>query len=559
MNPRRRRWLLSGAAATGLTLGAGSAWWWRRRSSALAPLPAPLAARGLNPLRLPDSDPLLAVIDAGRHFTISARAAEYELLPGRPTRMLLYEVEHGERTLFNPILRVRRGAVIQAKFWNRLDQTSIVHWHGLRVDANNDGNPHYAVGPGEIYDYLIPVHNRAGTCWYHPHPHGLTASQVYRGLASFLIVEDEHDDALARALDLTLGTTDLPLLIQDRRIDAAEQFVHAPNGADRFLGYLGAEVMVNYTRRPVLDATPRIYRLRLLNGSSARIFRLAFSAGETRLPFHLIGADAGLLERPLPAQEAFLAPGERLDVLLDLRPLRPGAIVRLQSLAFDPMTLNAAELCITPSNPDPKHAAHATGVSNPSAANASAPITVPPNGARLDILPIRIVPGPIYQRSIPVSIATLPGIESRGARERVIELDHAQGRWRINGVEFDMLATPIRVGRGSVEIWEVRNPPNGMPHPMHFHGFPFKLLQRRSSPEQIRRIAVDARGLAAAETGWKDTFTIWPGEQVRFAVEFSHSYPGEQVYLFHCHNLEHEDAGMMINVRVVPPRSDAHA
>ena len=548
-----RRWL---AAASASAIGAGlGALWWRERPEQSPP---PAAEDIPVPTRTPALAGLLELVDAGHPFNVTARRTERQLPSGRTISMLTYDVEQGGRNYLNPVLRVRRGAVLQAKFWNRLDETSIIHWHGLRVDANNDGNPHYAVQPGEIYDYRIGLINRAATCWYHPHPHGLSAGQIYRGLASFLIVEDEESDALAKALDLRLGTTDIPLLLQDRRLDAEGGFVRSLDVADLFLGYLGTEPIVNYTASARLIATPRIYRLRLLNGSSARIYRLAFMAGEIALRFDVIGADGGLLERPIAAQEAFLAPGERLDVLLDLRTLAPESTIRLRSLEFDAMRDTLAAFCATrPAQVAlARHAAHAP-------APVVAPVTDalqerPTDGGAFDLLTIELAAGPAYRRKLPAKLSQPPGIDARRARVRTFDLDHERMQWRINGVRFDMLTTQVSVARGSIEIWEIRNPPGGMPHPMHFHGFPFRVLDRKGSPEQVRRIAVDERGLAPAETGWKDTVLVWPGERVRIALDFTHDFPGEQVYMLHCHNLEHEDQGMMLNVRIVPP-ADARA
>ena len=79
------------------------------------------------------------------------------------------------------MLRVRTGTQMRIKFWNALEETSIIHWHGLKVDSNNDGHPHYAVAGGATYDYQFTVANRAATYWYHPHPHHLTGKQVYLG------------------------------------------------------------------------------------------------------------------------------------------------------------------------------------------------------------------------------------------------------------------------------------------------------------------------------------------------------------------------------------------
>ena len=551
----RRRWL---AAASATAIGAGlGALWWRDQPEQSTP---PAAAGDVPvPTRAPALAGLMELVDAGHPFNVTARATEQELPSGGTIRMLTYDVEQGGQSYLNPVLRVRRGAVMQAKFWNQLDETSIIHWHGLRVDANNDGNPHYAVQPGEIYDYRIGLINRAATCWYHPHPHGLSAGQIYRGLASFLIVEDEESDALAKTLDLRLGTTDIPLLLQDRRLDAAGGFVRSLEVADLFLGYLGTEPVVNYTTSASLVATPRIYRLRLLNGSSARIYRLAFMAGENAVRFDVIGTDGGLLERAIRAEEAFLAPGERLDVLLDLRTVAPHSTIHLRSLAFNAMSDALAALCTT-------RPAQVALANHHAAHGGRAPVVAPPadvqqkrpaGGAAFDLLAIEVVEGPAYRRQLPAKLSQPPGIDARNARVRTFDLDHERMQWRINGVRFNMLATQVTVVRGSTEIWEIRNPPGGMPHPMHFHGFAFRVLDRKGSPEQVRRIAVDERGLAPAETGWKDTVLVWPGERVRIALDFTHHFPGEQVYMLHCHNLEHEDQGMMLNVRIVPPAGAA--
>ena len=89
-----------------------------------------------------------------------------------------------------------------------------------------------------------------------------------------------------------------------------------------------------------------------------------------------------------------------------------------------------------------------------------------------------------------------------------------------------------------------------MPHPMHLHRFQFQVLERRASPDQVARLSSDARGRTPQDLGWSDTVLVWPGETVRIAVDFSHDFVGDQMYMFHCHNLEHEDQGMMMNVKV---------
>jgi len=541
----RRSWLAGAGAAAGLGwLG----WQWRGGEEPLPSVASPpqlAETEAPYPVAPPG---MLQLVDGGIPFVITARRHARETGGDSPAAMLAYEVEQTGRRFFNPVLRVRRGGAIRADFLNELDQTSIVHWHGMRVDANNDGNPHYAVAPGQIYTYNIPVRNRAGTCWYHPHPSALTAAQVYGGLAGFLIVQDEDDDALCRALDLRLGATDIALLLQDRRLDPNGTFVRDPSSAELFLGMLGSTAMVNYVAAARLAATPRIYRLRLLNGCSSRLLRLAFQAEGGRVPFTLIGADAGLFEHPVAAEEAFLGPGERLDLLLDLRNLAAGSALALKSLAFDAMRDGLAELCRSRG-----FAPAGAPRADPAETDGSDSRRVPVDGAELELLRIQLDAGPAYAGSIPTRLASVPTLDSRPARSRDFLLDHDRLRWAINGVRFDPVKTQLTVMRDTTELWTFRSPPNGMPHPVHMHGFPFRMLERRASPEQVRRLALGPHGLSAAETGWKDTFVLWPGERVRIAIDFTHDYPGEQVYMLHCHNLEHEDQGMMLNVRIVPP------
>ena len=125
-----------------------------------------------------------------------------------------------------------------------------------------------------------------------------------------------------------------------------------------------------------------------------------------------------------------------------------------------------------------------------------------------------------------------------------------QMRFLINGRTFRMDEISFEVKRGAVEIWSISNPAIGMPHPMHLHGFSFQVVERLNSPPQVAAGARFGRGRTVSDVGWKDTVLVWPGETVKIAVDFTHDFTGSQTYLLHCHNLEHEDAGMMVNFRV---------
>jgi blue copper oxidase len=542
-----RRTVLGAGAA--VAAGVAGGWWWRTRlhehaghmeHAAHVDLPMPLDEAFPNALRLPGTDGLFGILDAPQSFTLTAKPSMHPVLPGKPARVLGYEAEyHGQRYL-NPLLRARTGTALRIRLWNALDETSIIHWHGFKVDSNNDGHPHYAVAGGATYDYNFGIANRAATYWYHPHPHHLTGKQVYHGLAGLFIVEDDEELALQRALDLKLGETDIPLVIQDRRFDPEGGLVYAPSRDDRFHGFYGGEMLVNWTPKPYFDAATRIFRFRILNGSNARLYRVAFRHGEHLLDYHVIGTDGGLLDQPRMVKEAFLAPAERLDVLLDLRAVPVGESLTLVSLAFDPM--HAETSAGGKSVPAGHGQHHAHG-------DHAAHRGYLPDGAEVELLRIRVRRTVAYDRSVPQALSRIEPPAS-AEKPRVIALDQSRMRWRINGATYDHNATPIVVKRGSAEVWEVRNAARSMPHPMHIHGFQFRILSREGSPEQVQRLAVDASGLAPTDLGWKDTVLSWPGETVRIVTDFSHPFLGDQVYMVHCHNLEHEDGGMMLNLKV---------
>ncbi|MBI3043845.1 MAG: multicopper oxidase domain-containing protein [Betaproteobacteria bacterium] len=541
---RRKFVLATAGTATAVGLAAGFLRSHRpqpRVPAAKAEAPLPPDPAFPNPLRLPGAQGMYGVIDGSGALTLVAKGVEHPILPGKPARMLAFEAEHQGTRFHNPVLRVRAGSPMRVSFWNALEEMSIIHWHGLKVDSNNDGHPHYAVPGGATYDYHFTVENRAATYWYHPHPHHLTGKQVYHGLAGFFIVEDDEELALQKSLDLKLAETDIPLVIQDRRFDEAGELVFAPTAEERFHGHYGGEVLVNLTQRPHLHVATRIYRFRILNGSNARLYRLAFRQGGRLLDYTVIGTDGGLLDRPLAVGNSFLAPGERVDVLLDLRAAGRGDAVTLVSLPFDAMRQETAARG-APAHGELTHpAGHGAAV---------APQAPASDGAELELLRIRVRSKTPYDRTTPQVLSRLEAVPDSTFSPRLVVLDQANGKWRINGTTYKGDETPIVVKRGTTEIWDLRNVPPTMPHPMHIHGFQFRVLSREGSPEQQRRLALDKSGLAATDLGWKDTVLVWPGETVRIVTDFSHPFLGDQVYLVHCHNLEHEDGGMMLNLKV---------
>ena len=556
MLKRRQLFQIAGVAAVA---GVGGAAWMysgSRRSDGLAGGPFrhypfdPVAAENFQQkLFIPVASGPFGVLDVVGPLKIRATAASFPLLPGpkaqAPSPFLLYQTEHAGPAYQNPILRIESGARFTLSLDNALAEPTIIHWHGLHTPAAMDGHPGSTIAPGGRFDYDFTVSNRGGTYWYHTHAHELTAEQAYNGLASFFLVEDDDQRRLAKTLDLRLGETDLPLVIQDKRFDAQGKLLYRPNAHDVMMGWLGDIVLANLTPNAVQSVTPRSYRLRLLNGSNARIYRLAFVKDDTALNFTVIGTDGGLIERPETVTEAFLAPGERLDVLFDAGQAQPGDDVFLKSLSFDPMENEGAAGGMPGMGGTGGMGGQGMGRMMGGMSSSKLPL-----GMAFNVLKLSVTAGERVVAKLPATLSQVKPIRTDGATQRKIELSMEHMRFLINGRTFRMDEIAFDVKRGAVEIWSIANPAMGMPHPMHIHGFSFQVLERVNSPSQVSATARFGKGRLVSDLGWKDTVLVWPGETVRIAIDFAHDFPGSQTHLLHCHNLEHEDAGMMINFRV---------
>jgi suppressor of ftsI/bilirubin oxidase len=507
-----------------------------------------------NPLNIPSSSGLLGVLEPTTPFTLTAQETNYNILPGRSTRLWVYETTAGNKNYVNPIIKIKKGNKIKATLKNKLPEPTITHWHGLHVDFGNDGHPSYQIDTGEEYPYEFQVQNRAATYWYHTHAHQRTGIQAYLGLASYFIVEDDEENQLAQSLDLKFGETDIPLVIQDKTFDGSGNLIYnssTPMGSMN--GFLGDTILTNLTYKPFLNVATRMYRFRILNGSNARIYRFAFLNKSLAMPFSIIGNDGGLLDRPYQVSEVFVAPGERVDVLLDLSRSRTGDTIWLNSLYFDSMNMGMMG--------GGRGGGMMGGGMMGGGGGGMMGGSRLPNGSQFPVLRLNVTSKVAYNKSVPQKLSSIIPINITRADTRPFNLSMYAMSWLINGQIFQMDQVPVTVYKDSAEIWQFNNTQYGsqspmggmmsMPHPMHLHGFQFQVLERINSPAQIRRLAVDSRGLLPTDKGLKDTVLVWPRESVRVAVDFSHNFSGIQRYLLHCHILEHEDNGMMMNYEVV--------
>ncbi len=397
-----------------------------------------------------------------------------------------------------PTVRIQKGQTLNVEFRNQLSQPSNIHWHGLIVPEKMDGHPKDAIAAGGSYTYTFPILNRAGTYFYHAHPHEQTAAQVYRGFAGFFIIDDPDEAKLG----LPAGNYDVPLVIQDRRAASQPQFVYNPTMMDVMNGFLGDLALVNGTPDAYLEVARTLYRFRVLNGSNARVYKLAFSDNRA---FHVIGTDGGLIDAPMQVTSSLLAPGERLDILVDFSSDQLGQSVSLKSLPF---------------------AAGGMGTYR--------------QGVEMNLLHFDVARSESSGGKIPASLTPIAYYNPNEVlRTRTFTLSMQMGMngmHQINGKVFAMNRIDETVPLRELERWQIVNYTDEF-HPMHVHGVLFQVLDRGGN-----------RNLAPVDRGWKDTVLVNPNETVNVLIRFD-SYAG--IYLLHCHNLEHEDDGMMLNLQVV--------
>ncbi len=493
----RRTFLgLLGATAAGVALaGCTPAGQTGAQLVSAAPLPRPFQV----PLPIP---PVARPVGPDR-YRITQRVAQQQILPGLRTPVLGYD------GIFpGPTFETRRGRPVVVRHRNELPVPSVVHLHGGHTPADSDGWPLDLVLPAgwmphgmagdlavEEREYRYPNDQRAALLWYHDHRMDFTGPAVYRGLAGMHLVRDDEEDALP----LPRGERELPLMICDRSFASDGSFAYPgldqgmrtlPGVEDGWMaGVLGDVVLVNGAPWPVHEVDAARHRLRIVNTSNARRYRLAL---QPPLPLVQIGSDGGLLAAPVVHEAIEIAPGERFDLVVDFAAVPVGTEVTM---------VNAL-------------GTGSTGV----------------------VMRFRVARAARDDSRVPERLSDVePLVPPAGAPLRTFRFTRGQAGdhagWTINGLPFDPDRPIADVPLGRTETWRFVT---DVHHPVHVHLDPFQVLRR------------GAGGPGEFDGGWKDTVDLRPAEIVDVAVRFG-DHAGR--FVFHCHNLEHEDMAMMATIR----------
>ncbi|KAK0671729.1 Cupredoxin [Cercophora samala] len=396
-----------------------------------------------------------------------------------------------------PTFIVERGHETVVRFINNASIENSVHLHGSYSRAPWDGWAEDVTMPGEFKDYYYPNQQAARFLWYHDHAFMHTAENAYFGQAGGYIIHDPAEDALN--LPSGYGVYDIPLVLSAKQYNNNGSLFTTNGETDSLYGDV---IHVNGQPWPYFNVEPRKYRLRFLDAAVSRTFKLYFqrqTGSSAKIPFQVIATDAGLMTSPATTSDLYISMGERYEVVFDFSPFA-GQNITLRNT--DDVGQDDDYL-------------HTNKVMRFVVGNT--PVT--------------------DTSSVPSTLATVdwPTPDGTGV-DRHFEFDRSNGEWQINGVVFADVNNRVlaNVPRGKVEIWELENGGGGWSHPIHIHLVDFKVLWR-SNDDDRQVYNYEAQGL-------KDVVWLAPNEIVRVEAHYA---PWDGVYMFHCHNLIHEDHDMM--------------
>ena len=448
------------------------------------------------------------------------------------------------------------------------DHETSIHLHGTHCPAHCDGYPDFYVLAGEARDYYYPNiaprmtdpdDNKAPTCdgdfdktwipstlWYHDHAMDVTGFNVSRGLAGFYLVFDDREIDLIKtgvlpppgreALE-SLGVSDwdingllgysgkndagfdFGLALQDQQFDSDGNIIY-----DFFdhNGRIGNTFTVNGTVQSFLNVKKTKYRFRILNASSARIYQLGLSSGD---PFIVFGADSWLFPIAGTVQDFELAMGQRNDVIIDFSGYNTGDEVCLDNFMEQDDGRKGDDV----DRKNPTHLLKFKVVGEVVGEDA------PPMASITNDTLIRgFAPGTMHrfrpQNTPDDPEGWAPILKNEVVKTRAIEFDRSHGAWTVDGDFFNPRRADAAPVLGTAECWFIENGGGGWWHPIHTHleGFQIQKLDGRKPPFE--------------RSFNSDLVNLHGGEEAKVYIKFR-TFTGP--FVFHCHNIEHEDMRMM--------------
>lgn len=452
--------------------------------------------------------------EVGNEIELVIQNGEHEFFPG-----IKSTTKGFSQSYLGPTIRLYQNETTRINFVNNIDDTTTVHGHGLHVDGKVDGGPQGKILPGNTKSVVLPIVQEAGMSWYHPHLKGKTADHVHAGLAGVYLIEDENSQTLPLPKDY--GINDIPLVVQDRSFLDGKMQPYSTTNAQIMDGLREETLVVNGTINPHHTVPAGWVRLRLLNGSNARFYRFFFA---NDLPFYKVATEGGFLNRPVTITELTMSPGERNEIMIDLS-------------SHTSLSLMAEFL---PSDPEGIDLQAVDDVNEIGEFLSALLVSKSPVQRVVEFrtdtsLPVQ---GKLPERLNDINYFSQDDVQTAVRRTFTLDMDVADDAGpinednllSINSEPMNMAVMNQHITKGDLELWSITA--EMMPHPFHVHGVSFQILTHNGQPP------------AEEDRGWKDTVIVTT-EPTELLMRFNHTATNEFPYMFHCHILEHEDAGMM--------------
>lgn len=391
-----------------------------------------------------------------------------------------------------PTFMMEKGEEAVVRFINKASIPNSVHLHGSYSFAPFDGWAEDTTSPGQYKDYYYPNAQSARTLWYHDHAVFHTAENAYYGQAGFYLLHDPKEDSLG----LPSGQYDVPLALSSKQYQANGD-LFSPNGET--VSLYGDVIHVNGAPWPFMNVQPRKYRFRLLDTSISRAFQLSLEAdGGKKIDFNVIASDAGLLSSPVQTNLLHISMAERWEIVVDF-----------SQYAGKNITMK-----------------NERNVQADEDYNSTDKVMRFVVGNKVDS---------DQNNNLPSSLRSVPFPPNKAGVDRSFKFERKGGEWTINGMTFAQTENRIlaKPQRGAVEVWELENSSGGWSHPVHIHLVDFQVISREGGKRPV--FDYEKKGL-------KDVVLLGENEKVRVVARFQ---PWDGVYMFHCHNLIHEDHDMM--------------
>ncbi|KAL0941611.1 bilirubin oxidase, partial [Colletotrichum truncatum] len=399
-----------------------------------------------------------------------------------------------------PTFLMERGEEAVVRFTNHAKMANSVHLHGSYSRTAWDGWAEDITKPGQYKDYYYPNSQSARTLWYHDHAIDHTAENAYYGQAGTYLLHDPAEDKLG--LPSGYGIYDIPLILSAKQYNP-DGSLYSP--ALETTSLYGDVIHVNGQPWPYLKVEPRKYRFRLLDAAISRSFLLYLEDSKgNRTDFDVIASDAGLLTSPQSVKELYISMAERYEIIIDFSKFKGENVTLRNTRSF------SADTDFLHTDKVMRFVVSDKSVDNP---------------------------------GVPATLRDVPFPKDKTGVDQHFRFERNGGDWRINGVTFADVNNRVlaRPKRGTIEVWELENSSGGWSHPIHIHLVDFRVIKR-----------VNGRGavMPYEYNGLKDVVWLGPGETVTVEAHYA-PWPG--VYMFHCHNLIHEDHEMMaaFNVSVL--------